>query len=388
MRGSIVKRGSRWSVVVQISRDEDGRRDRQWYSGFESKEAAEQALTKILSELDGGTYIPPEKLTVKRYVEDEWLPSLDAAVAAARLKPTTANQYRNLARAHVVPQLGTLLLRDVTTPVLNRMYGKLLQSGRKRDGGPLSTTTVRAIHITVHRALRDAVRWGRLARNVSDNCDAPTVRNADMKTWTAEQLRAFLVSIKDHEFFPLYATLTTTGLRRGEAAGLTWGDLDLDAGTLTVKNTRVVMNYAVLDSSPKTEKSARTIGLDLVTIRTLRIHRTKQAWNVRLLGPDRELTPTDLVFTWADGRAIHPEVISRTFQRLATKAKLPVIRLHDLRHSYATAALEAGVPLKVVSEHVGHSSISITGDVYSHVRPEVDKAAAEKTAAYILGSGA
>jgi integrase len=141
----------------------------------------------------------------------------------------------------------------------------------------------------------------------------------------------------------------------------------------------------VIEGAPKTGRSRREIGLDAATVAALNSHKTRQGAERLKWGPT--YAATDLVFTWEDGRPLHPNVISRTFARAAEKADLPVIRLHDLRHSYASAALEAGVSIKVVSERLGHSSISITGDIYSHVRAEVDQAAADKVAGVILGAG-
>ena len=183
----------------------------------------------------------------------------------------------------------------------------------------------------------------------------------------------------------MWVLFITTGLRRGEVAGLTWHDLDLTAGRLTVNQARVVVDHKVIESAPKSERSVREIGLDASTVAALKAHRARQATERLAWGP--EYQATDLVFTWENGRPLHPNVISRTFTRLAEKAGLPAIRLHDLRHSYASAALTAGVGLKVVSERLGHASISITGDIYSHVSREVDQSAADRVAAVILGGG-
>jgi site-specific recombinase XerD len=151
-------------------------------------------------------------------------------------------------------------------------------------------------------------------------------------------------------------------------------------------HSRVVVNHKVLDGTPKSERSERLIGLDGATVSALRAHKARQSAERLAWGPGYEVS--DLVFTWEDGRPLHPSIISRTFQRLAATANLPVIRLHDLRHSYASAALEAGVGLKVMQERLGHSSVAITGDIYSHVSRQVDQSAADQVARVILGTGA
>jgi integrase len=385
-RGTVIKRGDRWAVVLDLGRDAAGKRIRRWHSGYESAKAAEKARTELLGALDGGNYVAPTKLTVRAFAAAEWLPSLDSAVAGGTLKPSTASNYRTLLEAHVLPEIGGVLLTELSAPRLNAFYGRLLVSGRRDGRGGLSRTSVRLVHVVCHRMLRDAVRWGRLARNVADQADAPTPERRRMSVWSPPQLRTFLDSVATHRLRALWLLVATTGLRRGEATGLTWADVDLDGARLSVSHSSVVVDHAVVTSSPKSSSSARTIGLDGATVRALRSHRAQQATE-RLAGGSA-YAPSDLVFTWEDGRPLHPGIVTKTFERLARRAGLPPIRLHDVRHSYATAALEAGVPLKVVSERLGHSSIAITGDVYSHVRPEVDQAAADQIAALILGGGA
>jgi integrase len=203
-----------------------------------------------------------------------------------------------------------------------------------------------------------------------------------MQTWSPEQLRTFLDSVSKYRLRAMWLPIITTGLRRGDVAGLRWDSIDLETGRLRVEKTRVVVNFKVVESGPKTQRSGREIALDPETVAALRAHRAKVAEERFGRGA---LQDSDLVFTWKDGVGIHPEVLSRTFQRQAKAAGLPVIRLHDLRHSYATAALEAGVPLGVVQERLGHASIAVTAGVYSHVRAEVDQASADKVAGLILG---
>jgi len=394
-RGSVIKRGPTWTVILDVGRDEDGKRIRRWHPGYLTRDAAEEARTDLLHKLDHDEYVVPSKLTVRQFSKERWLPSLDTAVAGGKIKPNTRSSYRTQIESYVLPRLGHVALKDVSADMLARFYGELLTSGRRHTGGKdapkgLSPTSVRLVHITIHRMLKDAVRWGILARNVADAAaeDAPQRRktgNATMHVWEPEQLGQFVQSVGGDRLSAMWVLFITTGLRRGEVAGLTWHDLDLTAGRLTVNQARVVVDHKVIESAPKSERSVREIGLDAATVAALKAHRARQATERLAWGP--EYQATDLVFTWENGRPLHPNVISRTFTRLAEKAKLPAIRLHDLRHSYASAALTAGVGLKVVSERLGHASISITGDIYSHVSREVDQSAADRVAAVILGGG-
>lgn len=387
-RGTVIKRGAKWYVVLDHGRDETGRRIRHWHSGYSTRQDAERARTELLRARDTAVYVAPTRTTVAGFVEERWLPALDAAVAAGRLKPATVSQYRNLVRSYVVPALGSVLLRDLTPDQLTRHYGQLLVSGRRRGGGPLSATTVHAVHVCVHRMLKDAGRWGLVARNVADvaGADAPHPVRREMaeRSWSPDQLRAFLSANAGHRLYGLWLLAATTGMRRGELCGLRWTQVDLEAGRLSVARTRVVVNHVVHESTPKTASSARSIGLDAATVRALRAHKAAQAAERLAWGP--EYQATDLLFVWEDGRPLHPDLVTRTFQRLAGQSGLRAIPFHGLRHSYASAALEAGgIDVKVVSGRLGHASVAITADLYQHVRPQVDQQAADKVAALILG---
>jgi hypothetical protein len=176
---------------------------------------------------------------------------------------------------------------------------------------------------------------------------------------------------------------TTTGMRRGEVAGLRWTDVDLDTGRASPRRPRVVVNYDVVVSEPKTAKGRRSLALDPATVAALREHRTRQVEQRLAVGPRWQ--DSGLVFTWPDGRAIHPQRFSNWFEQHTRAAGLPRIRLHDVRHSYATAALAAGIPAKIVSERLGHATIAITMDTYSHVLPGLDELVAGTVARLILG---
>jgi integrase len=204
-----------------------------------------------------------------------------------------------------------------------------------------------------------------------------------MQVWTPEQLRAFLAHARQDRLYALWLLVATTGMRRAELAGLRWVDVDLDAARLSPRRPRVVVDYAVHESEPKTRMGKRSLALDPATVATLREHEARQDQERADVGPGWR--DSGLVFTQPDGAPFHPDLITDWFRRLARAAGLPPIRLHDVRHSYATAALAAGVPAKVVSERLGHATIAITLDVYSHVIPGMDAQAANAVASLILG---
>ncbi|HEY6427306.1 MAG TPA: site-specific integrase [Acidimicrobiales bacterium] len=274
-------------------------------------------------------------------------------------------------------------LADITPERINRLYASLLAHGRRDGKGGLSAQTVRHVHRALYGCLNDAVRWDRIARNPASRAEPPKPKRAPMQVWSAQQLRSYLEYVEADRLYAAWLLLVTTGMRRGEVLGLRWSDVDLDAGQLAVRQTLIAVGYRVEISEPKTERSRRRIGIDSATVAGLRSWRARQAEERLAWGG--AWTDCGLVFTREDGTPIHPQSLSQFFEKRAKAAGLPPIRLHDLRHSYATAALEAGVAAKVVSERLGHSSISITSDTYQHVMPELDDQAAARVARVILG---
>jgi integrase len=236
--------------------------------------------------------------------------------------------------------------------------------------------------MVVRRALKDAVKWGRLARNPADAADPPRVGQAgrpESITWTADQLRTFLEGARGSRYWTAYLVLATTGLRRGEALGLRWADLDLDAGRASIRQTVIAVKHTPLLGTPKTAKGRRTITLDGGTVAALREHRKNQAVERLLMGSGWR--DNDLVFCHVDGTMLHPERFTRSFREAVQRLGLPAIRLHDLRHGWATLALQAGVHPKVVQERLGHATVNITLDTYSHVVAGLHEDAAEQVAA-------
>lgn len=231
-----------------------------------------------------------------------------------------------------------------------------------------------------------AVRKRKLERNPVALADRPRTARVEMKTWTAEELGGFLEAVRDHQLSPLFTLLATTGLRRGEALGLRWSDLDLVEGRLAVRQTLLSINSHVEFGEPKTNRSRRTVDLDPATVALMKAHRKVQLEERAEAGLGRP-KPTGLVFTAQNGEPLHPNVVSKTFTKLVQAADVPAIRLHDLRHTHATLSLQAGVHVKIVSERLGHSSVTITLDTYSHAIPGLQRDAAEKIAALIPGLG-
>jgi integrase len=243
---------------------------------------------------------------------------------------------------------------------------------------------VRYVHVIIRRALADAVRWGRLSRNVADGAAAPKqASKREMHTWTAQELRSFLAHVAEDRLYAAYITAATTGMRRGEVLGVHWRDVDLDTARLAVTQSLIAVGYELSFSEPKTAKSRRLIALDPVTVAALRAHRKAQLEERLRWGAAWQ--DGDLVFALENGSPVHPDRFSDWFQEHVKAAELPRIRLHDLRHTHATLALQAGVHAKVISERLGHSTISITLDTYSHAIPAMEEEAAAKVARLVFG---
>lgn len=383
MRGSIRKRGSTWSIVYLEPLDpKTGKRRQRWKGGFKTRAEATCALDDIVSRQRNGTYITPSNVTVAEFLTEEWLPAI-----AASVRPSTRLSYAGNVRLHVIPSIGSMTLQALQPSRVNRLYAQLLAPTDKGGKG-LSPKTVRNVHAVLRKALGDAERWGLVPRNVIDLAEQPKARGLthEHATWTPSELHMFLRSTENQRLRGLWRLAAMTGMRRGEVLGLRWHDLDLDVKQLSVRQTLISVSYKIEFSAPKTPRSRRTIPLDAETVTSLRRHRADQA-KERLAAGDM-YQDRDLVFAHTDGSPIHPDSVTGEFKRLLQRAGLPKIRLHDLRHTYATMSLQARVPSKVVSELLGHSTVAFTEDVYTHAIPALQEEAVNLVARLVAGAEA
>jgi integrase len=385
VRGGTRRHGKAWGWFFSAPDPATGRRRFYSKNGFPTRKAAQEALSAELARFHKGAFVEPSKLTVEAFLLDQWLPAVEG-----RLRRSTRANYQTNLKVHILPALGALKLQRLTAPRIAAFYSQLLAGGR-RDGKGLAPKTVRNVHALLHRALKDAARWGYVPHNRADDVDAPHGVSPERQVWAPEQLRAFLTHVRDDRLYALWLLVATTGMRRAELAGLRWADIDFPRARLTPRLPRVVVNYQVHASDTKTASGRRALALDPATLEALRDHRRRQAEERAVVGIP---AGNDLVFTWPDGRPLHPDLITDWFQRHAKrvvwqqdgtqKVGLPSIRLHDVRHSYATAALAAGIPAKIVSQRLGHANVQITLDTYSHVIPGLDEQAAATVARLIL----
>jgi integrase len=374
VRGSIIKRGTGYSYVVYLGRDESGKKRQKWVGGFRTKRDVESALAEALGRVQAGQFANPGRLTVGEFL-DQWI---DAA--CYELRASTAASYRMIVVKRLMPRIGRLRLTSLTPAHLTKLYSILLAEGGK-GGRALSPRSVRYTHTVLGKALSDAVEWGLLPRNPARSAKAPKPPKPEMAVWEVEQAQRFLASVSEDRLYALWLLMLTTGLRRAEVAGLRWSDIDLAAGTIAVRSTRVAVDFEVVVSEPKTAKGRRSVALDGLTVQVLRAHRKAQLVERVRAGPVWH--DTGFVFVREDGVPYHPERITMIFKRRVADAAVPRIRLHDLRHTAATLALAAGIHPKIVQERLGHSSINITLDTYSHVVQGLQHEAAEKVASLL-----
>lgn len=419
MTGHVRKRGSKWEVVLELG-EEGGRRcpacvtvDRlgrergrvYWADAappavcpvcggaleevtarrqellpgkYRRKADALRALHDELRDREHGDYVAPVDLTLGQYLEEQWIPAL----AGEELTSGTIRLYRTHVEQRIVPVLGTIPLQKLTAADVLRL--RAYMATHKGARGKIPSAQTRRQTLTVlHKALEAALRQGLVRRNAASGVKPPRVRRREMATWSAEELRAFLDATRRDRLYPLWRFMSQTGLRRGEALGIMLDALDLDKGKVRILRQRKQDGYAV-EEGPLKAGDRRTISIDGGTVEALRAQLQQQLDDAD--GWGEAWTATGHVFTREDGRPWHPDRVTKLFDDAVKAAALPRIRLHDLRHTWATLALRAGVHPKVVQERLGHATISITMDTYSHVLPDMQESAAELVAALVDGA--
>jgi len=364
MRGHIEKRGKNsYSIVISLGKDPTtGKYKQQWVSVKGNKKDAEKRLNELLHQLDNGTFLKPGKTTVSEYLE-KWL----SDYARPNLSPRGFERYESITRVHLIPSLGGILLTQLRPEHLQKHYTAKLDNN-------LSALTVRYHHTVIHKALQTALKWGLVNRNVADSVDVPRVRHNEMQTWDEHEIIHFLEAAKDSPYYALFHTALFTGMRRSELLGLQWRDIGLDQIYVN-RSLHQLKDRSYVFTQPKSAKSRRTIALAPSSIITLTEHKEKQK-TIRA-SIDMLLKEDDLVFATPEGKPLRPNTVSRAWTMMAAHAGVKIIRLHDARHTHASLMLKQGVHPKIVQERLGHASIQITLDTYSHVTPGLQEAAAK-----------
>jgi integrase len=357
--GSITKRSDgRWEARVTLP----GGKRKSFYA--KTRQEVARRLAEVLRDRDRGLPIVGERQTTAQFLTS-WLGIVQSTIGLGTWKT-----YEEIVRLHLVPTLGAVPLGKLTPQHVQTLYAQKLDAG-------LSTTTVHHIHAVLHRALESAVALDLVVRNVADRVTAPRMRRHEMEVLSPEQSKIFLEAIADDPLEALYMLALTTGMRQGELLGLKWRDIDLDAGWLHIHATVRKLRGNFIFAAPKTKRSRRGVALTALAIEALRHHRNRQTQKRAVVGAAWQ--ENDLVFPDATGRPMDGKyMLKHCFRPLLRRAGLPPIRFHDLRHTAATLLLGQGIHPKVVAEMLGHTTITITLDTYSHVLPEMQREATVK----------
>lgn len=391
-RSRVTKSGKTSTLYYAIVDVPSGSRKQDWGRGFRTRREAEAELNRKVSAVTGNHFVNRTRLTLGDYLVDQWLPAMIRAV-----KPSTHGGYVQVARDYLIPHLGGVCLQDLNVTHINRLYRTLLESGGKgqrrtglglpvdRVGRPLSPKTVANAHLVLSKALNDAVDTGLIQTNPTTKAKKVRVRASDREVtaWTEQELADYLAATVEERLHAVWHLGAYTGMRRGELLGLRWQDLDPKAATLSVRQTIVLAAGTPTFGTPKNHE-ARVIDLDPDTVSVLCAHRSRQKQEREAWGPG--YSDTGLVFTKEDGSFIHPDRISQIFDRSVRLSGLRRITLHCLRHTHATILLKHGVPLKVVSERLGHSDPAFTMRIYQHVVKGMQSSAAALFASVISAS--
>jgi integrase len=371
MTGSVKRRSGGWAFRVDVGADPaTGRRCQVSKQGFATKRAAEQAMADVLrTRRTTPSRAAPSTWSVQEFLE-QWLEG-----EATRVSVATLRTYR-VAIGRMVSMLGGIPLSRLSGNDVVAWQDHLLHSDD--SGGGLSPATVRNTRAVLHKALSDAVRLELLNRNPVAATEPPA--NVARKTtvvWTADEVRRFLDHVHGHRLSLAFQLLAATGMRRGELLGLRWGDVDWERGALSVVRSLGLVDGQLVTSTTKTTTSRRLLFLDSVTLDHLHSH-FERATAAGVAGDGEP------VIAGRHAGLVHPDSFSNTFARLVATAGVPRIRLHDLRHTYATLALHAGMHPVVLAERLGHSTVATTMDLYAHVTPAISRDGADVVASILF----
>lgn len=367
MTGRIIElvKGKKYKIVIEAGKDPStGKRRRVTRNIDGRKPDAEREMAKIIQELEQGIYIEPSKMTVAEYLK-YWL-----GAYGGNLAPSTYASYERIINTHLTPGLGGIELLKLQPLQIQTYYTQKLESGRADGKGGLSNRTVRYHHTVLREALQHAVKWQMIYRNPADATEPPRSEKPDIHPLSQTELGKLLEFADGHKDQWLFMFAAYSGMRQGEALALTWSAVDPNAKKpyARIQQTVGYINKRgfVFRNRGKSKKAPREIALLDQAAYALR-QRRKQQLGEKISAPHGKYQETDLIFTDWLGRPLDPSGLSRRFKTLATKAGFPDVRFHDLRHTYATMLLEMGVHPKIVQEILGHETIGITMDTYSHV---------------------
>lgn len=352
-----------WTAIVNLGVDENGRRKRRQVYGHKESQVVEKLKAIEYEVASGGSADRPTRKTLALFLT-EWLEE----EIAPKKRATTLRSYKGIVNSHICGPhgIGHLKLRDVTPKAISSFYAR---QRRHRVGD----RTLQLTHAVLHRALRHALRQELVVRNAASLVDSPSYQAGEMQPLTSAQIKKFLTTAKGDRLEALYVLAVLSGARQGELFALEWQDVDLEHGTIKIRQSQQDVNGVLTISPAKTDTSRRMVYLPKVAVDALREHRK------RAIAEKLPVGLRDLVFCAPEGGPLRRKnVLSRSFKPLLKRAGLPDVRFHDLRHSYATKLLSSGADVKVIQAQLGHARIGVTLDTYAHLLPSIAKGAVRK----------
>ncbi len=365
MKGSIVKRGNKYSFIIDIGRDPVTKKRRQKrVSGFTSEKKANKAMIDMISELNKGGYVDPSTDTLSDYLDD-WLKH-----KLKRVAYSTYTHYKSYINNHIKPAIGNIKVFELTASHVENFYDSLLEQGK------LSERSIHHIHRILSNALEKGARIGDVQKNVAKVVEPATVRKKEMTYWSMDMLQKFLdLTREEHNYIAWYIA-AFTGMRQGEILGLKWDCVDFDNKMIYVRRALKRDNGKCIIADLKNNSSYRSIAISTSDVFELKKHYNEQKEYKFSLGDNYD--DNNLVVATGLGTHILPSNLGRAFRRCLDNEEITTIRFHDLRHTHASMLFGLGVHPKIVQERLGHSSIQVTLDTYSHMLPNMQEAAADK----------
>ncbi len=374
MTGQIVKRGDNtWYIRIFLGRDTNGKRKYFNKTIHGTKKDAQKFLTAKTREKDLGIFVEPAAMPLNEYL-DKWL----SESVKPRLREATLDSYQSLLQKHVRGKLGSHKLSDIKPFHVQKIYNQMTES-------ELSPRTVRYVHTVLKAAFSQAIRWQMLVLNPCNAANLPRSKKTEMKAFSPEQAKRFLDAAKNDKHGLIFAFALASGMRPEEYLALKWSDIDFEKHTATVQRVLIWRKGGGwYFSEPKTAKSRRTLPLPESLFVKLKTYKRVQSEAMLKLGQSYERN--NFVFATDEGKPLHyKNLTNRHFHKILEKAELKDFRLYDLRHSTATLLLSEGINPKIVSERLGHASIVLTLDTYSHVLPDMQKEASSKLGQVLFG---
>lgn len=365
MKGHIEKRAKNsWSVVVYL-----GNNKYKWYTVHGTKTDANNFLVEKLKELKDGTFVNNDKMTLEEYM-NYWYETF----CIQELSPTTYESYRRNLDKYILKELGKIKLKDLSPLHLQTFYNNCSKIG-------LSKKTITYLHRIIHSALNKAIMWQLLTKNVANNVKPPKPDKYKPNILNAKQISKLIAVIKlTYIYIPVMIAIAT-GMRRGEILALTWENINFKKKEINVVQAIYPTKNGLVVLPPKTDNSIRTIAIPRRLVRILKKHKKKQLKYKKILG--NSYIDSDYVCVNNEGKLISPSSLNHKFKDILKENNLPSIRIHDLRHSHASLLLCKGASQKAISSRLGHSTIQITMDLYTHLYNSVNKQVANKVNSFL-----